>query len=79
MTDRELKKRLANSGRFLNKHCEEGTPHHPKSIELYKFISAVDYQNGDSFCFKAGGDGDNGEDLMYYFNMFFEVEKGAKR
>ena len=50
--------------------------HHPKSIELYKFISDLDYKHGDTFCFKSGGDGDNGEQLMYLMDAYFEVQAG---
>ena len=35
--------------------------HNPKSVELFEFISTLDFENGDYFCFKSGGDGDNGE------------------
>ena len=51
---------------------ENGTPHNLKSIELYKFISDLDYAYGDTFCFKSGGDGDNGEQLMYLMDAYFD-------
>lgn len=35
--------------------------HDPRSWELYRFLADMDYKHGDRFCFKAGGDGDNGE------------------
>jgi hypothetical protein len=59
----------------INKRWEQGIPHHPKSIELYKFIADLDFKNGDSFCFKCGGDGDNGEDLMYLLDVYFETKE----
>lgn len=44
----------------------DGDEHDPRSEALYKFISDMDFNHcGDSFCFKKGGDGDNGETLMY--------------
>ena len=46
--------------------------HNPKSKEIYDFISEVDFGNGDAFCFKAGGDGDNGEMLMDLLDLYFE-------
>lgn len=56
---------------------EKGIDHHPKSIELFKFISAQDFINGDQFYFKSGGDGDNGESLMYLMDMFFEKQDNS--
>lgn len=53
----------------------EGREHHPKSYELMKFIEAIDFQNyGDYFCWKVGGDGDNGETLMFQMDAFFEAK-----
>jgi hypothetical protein len=53
---------------------ERGIPHHPKSMELYEFIADMDFAHGgDFFCFKSGGDGDNGEILMYYMDEYFET------
>jgi hypothetical protein len=54
---------------------EEGIPHHPKSLELMEHIKAVDFhQAGDYFCWKSGGDGDNGELLMFEMDSFFEKQ-----
>ena len=53
---------------------EKGINHHPLSEHLYKHIERVDMKNGDSFCFKSGGDGDNGETLMYLMDSWFETE-----
>ena len=35
------------------------------------FISEVDFANGAAFCFKCGGDGDNGEMLMSLLDEYF--------
>ena len=60
----------------INKRWEEGTPHHPKSIHLFDAISTIDYEDcGDSFGWKSGGDGDNGEALMYQMDIYFETEE----
>ena len=48
--------------------------HNPKSEEIYNFISEVDFANGDFFCFKKGGDGDNGEILMDLLDCYFNKE-----
>jgi len=65
--------RMANVEYDFNKRWEEGTDHHPRSAALYKRIAELDFLfNDDSFCFKSGGDGDNGERLMYLLDVAFE-------
>ena len=57
----------------ITKRWEQGIPHHPKSLELFKAIEENDFKYGsDYFCFKSGGDGDNGEHLMYLMDIYFE-------
>lgn len=57
----------------INKRWEQGIPHHPKSKELFKAISNIDFKFCDDyFCWKSGGDGDNGEILMYELYIYFE-------
>jgi len=52
----------------------EGIPHHPFSERLMSFLSEHDFNDyGDHFCWKTGGDGDNGENLMYEMDAFFEL------
>lgn len=46
--------------------------HNPISEDIYKFISEVDFANGDFFVFKSGGDGDNGEFLMSLLDEYFK-------
>lgn len=59
----------------INKRWEAGTPHHPKSEALYKLIDAIDFKlNGDSLGLTAGGDGDNGESLMYALDIVHDAE-----
>jgi hypothetical protein len=54
---------------------EEGIDHHPLSEELVRKIADYDFEyNDDYFCWKVGGDGDNGETLMYVLDMIFEAE-----
>lgn len=58
----------------INLRWETGTPHHPKSVELFKALSRIDIAyGGDYFCWKSGGDGDNGEHLMYELDIYFET------
>lgn len=51
----------------------EGMPHHFLSEALMKHMMAVDWENGDQLCLKSGGDGDNGETLMYLMDGWFEA------
>lgn len=51
----------------------EGIGHHPKLLELMTFLAEHDFNDcGDSFCWDVGGDGDNGESLMYEMDAYFE-------
>ena len=53
----------------------DGIDHHPKSEELFLFLSELDFTvYGDFFHWKSGGDGDNGETLMYQLDAFFEAK-----
>ena len=53
---------------------EEGMPHHPMSERLMSFLEEHDFNDYDDyFCWKIGGDGDNGESLMYEMDAFFEL------
>ena len=54
---------------------ENGADHHPKSLEIMKVISEIDLKlYNDYFCWKQGGDGDNGETLMYQLDVYFEAK-----
>jgi hypothetical protein len=53
---------------------EKGIPHHPSSLVIMEFISEHDFNDyNDFFCWKYGGDGDNGEFLMYQLDALFET------
>lgn len=57
----------------ITKRWETGTPHHPKSDELMSALAGIDFSYcGDYFNWKVGGDGDNGETLMYQMDIYFE-------
>ena len=52
----------------------KGIDHHPMSLRLVSFLSEHDfYDYGGCFDWKMGGDGDNGETLMYQMDAFFEA------
>ena len=59
----------------IGKRWETGMGHHPKSIALFKRINEIDWVwGGDSFCWESGGDGDNGETLMYLLDVIFDED-----
>lgn len=63
----------------VNDRWEAGTPHDKRSIKLYEKLAQLDLDEGDdSFGFKSGGDGDNGENLMYLLDLYFEDEDKLK-
>jgi len=51
---------------------EAGTPHHKHSIALMEELKEIDNKNGLIMDFRTGGDGDNGEYLLYYLDAIFE-------
>jgi hypothetical protein len=64
---------MTSEARTPNQRWETGVPHDPRSEEIYKSIAQIDFDlNHDGFCFKSGGDGDNGEDLMYLLDEHFQ-------
>lgn len=51
---------------------DQGLDHDHRSESLYRFLADYDLKfGGDSMGFKAGGDGDNGENLMYLLDEYF--------
>jgi hypothetical protein len=42
--------------------------------KMARDIAQLDFENGDIFCFKFGGDGDNGEHLIYLLDKHFKSE-----
>ena len=78
MSDYQKAKRLGNTSK---KRWEMGMPrgrrrrrHHPMSLRIMAFLKEHDFKDcGDTFCWKDGGDGDNGEELMYQLDAFFET------
>lgn len=59
----------------INKRWEHGVPHHPSSEALVKAMQCVDRRYcGGMFDIETGGDGDNGESLLYLLDIIFEVQ-----
>lgn len=53
---------------------EKGIEHHPKSQEVADALDTIDWTFGnDFFGWKFGGDGDNGEFLLYELDIYFEI------
>lgn len=51
-----------------------GINHHPKSEEIVRDLADLDFEFfDDHFCWKVGGDGDNGEALMYEIDLLMEL------
>lgn len=50
-----------------------GIDHEPGSIGLVELIASMDFHHfNDYFCWKTGGDGDNGETLAYIIDALIE-------
>lgn len=56
----------------VDERLEAGIPHDPRSEILARSLAKIDEQNGNLFDFKFGGDGDNGESLMYLLDIYFQ-------
>ena len=56
----------------VNTRWEQDIPHDPRSIEIMKFLQEYDYKFCDlQFDWRYGGDGNNGEELMYQLDEYF--------
>ena len=63
----------------INKRWAAGTPHHPKSEVFFKRLAAIDFHlYNDRFEWRAGGDGENGETLMFELDIIFEEDDAEK-
>ena len=61
--------------RSVEERWEAGDPHDPRSEALAHALAEIDRKHGgDYFDFKFGGDGDNGEELMYLLDIYFEQQ-----
>jgi hypothetical protein len=57
----------------VDERWEQGIEHDPRSVAIFEGIRKIDFEEcQDYFCWKAGGDGDNGEELMYQLDVYFE-------
>jgi hypothetical protein len=52
--------------------------HDPRSEEIVRALAEIDFEFfDDHFCWKVGGDGDNGEALMYELDEYFLQKAGS--
>ena len=59
----------------INERWEKGIEHHPKAEYILKLLRDSDWLFGnDYFCWKKGGDGDNGETLLYSLSVLLELK-----
>ena len=57
---------------------DEGIGHHPESLRLMAFLKEHDFRDyGLCFDWNTGGDGDNGETLMYQMDAYFEMREAT--
>lgn len=50
----------------FGRRWEDGVAHDPRTVELFEAVADLDFRlNSDYFCWKWGGDGDNGEVFMF--------------
>jgi hypothetical protein len=63
----------------ITERWSQGIDHHPRAVELAQAIEAIDWlHGGDSLGLKFGGDGDNGEFLLYSLDILCELEDAEK-
>lgn len=54
---------------------EEGIDHDPRSEEIIRAMAKLDVAiGGDALWINIGGDGDNGEHMMYLLDCYFEAK-----
>lgn len=62
--------------RSVDKRSSEGIDHDPRTYALFNIIRYID-KNNDNICdLKFGGDGDDGDNLMYLFDIYFQEIAG---
>lgn len=57
----------------FNRRWEDGVPHDPRTKTLFEGVADLDFRlNSDFFCWKWGGDGDNGEVFMFVLDEYLQ-------
>ena len=64
----------------IGKRWNDGIDHHPRSIALFERLMEIDFNLCDDyFCWNKGGDGDNGETLMYELDILFDEDDAEEK
>jgi len=73
--DTNVAQMIADCDRLGVKHeNRDGVPHHPEAENIFELLKESDLAFGnDHFGWKSGGDGDNGEGLMYSLSILLEL------
>jgi len=72
-TKKQMREMYKGVNLDFTQRWEDGVEHHPKSLELAKHLESLDFLFcGDALGWKFGGDGDNGEALLYSLDCYFE-------
>jgi hypothetical protein len=65
--------------RDVNKRWEQGTPHHPESIKIAEALRKIDWASTSPILdLEFGGDGDNGEALLFMLDIYFECRDSGE-
>lgn len=73
--EKELRKICAfSSNKAADRRWENGEDHDPRSLAIMRLLKLAD--PGDYFDWRTGGDGDNGETLMFGLDVLFEILDG---
>ena len=59
----------------IERRWEQGVAHNLKSEKLAEEIARIDSANNDFFDLRFGGDGDNGEELLYILDIMYEAQE----
>lgn len=59
-----------------NDRWEQGVPHHPEAVRLLRAVAKLDKDLALDLEF--GGDGDNGETLLYFLSEVMEQDERAR-
>jgi len=62
----------------VNTRWEEGMDHHPMSMEFRNHIREMEKKHKSDFYLDFGGDGDNGETILFLLDVFFEAKDKNK-
>jgi len=65
-------RKAANALLGIGERWEQGIPHDPRSEEIIRAMAKIDFEEcDDSLQINVGGDGDNGETMMYILDCYF--------